>query len=94
MPDTLPNIAVPTDQWIDVYAAASINPTSSVRVQNIGSVEIRYRITGTQPTDDTAFNISSPGARAIDRWIQVDGAESGLWVTSRFEGARINAQEV
>ena len=90
MADTLPNTPVPTNDWIDAYDASGIPVGTSVRVQNIGAVEIMYVVSATKPTDESAFNLSGSSTRSIDRWILVNEGESGLWLKANVNQGLVN----
>lgn len=94
MADTLDNITVPDDDWLDFYTVASITVGTNVRVQNIGQTDILYVVNATKPTDLSAYNVSSPGKNSIDRWIETGSGASGLWLRSRVNDGLVNGQEV
>ncbi|MDB4306039.1 hypothetical protein N9980_00570 [bacterium] len=94
MADTLANIEVPKSDWVDVYALSGIAVGTAMLMQNVGTVDIKYRTLATKPADDSAFNISGSSNQSVDRWVTINAGESGLWVKSSVNIGLINVQEV
>ena len=76
MADTLDNINLPANTWVDLYAAAGINPGTQLGVQNLGAVGIRLATSPTQPTGDGFQRLAS------DKYTTNKAGSSGAWAFS------------
>lgn len=81
MADTLQNIVIPEQVWIDVYAASGITLGKQILVQNIGVCDIYLASQATQPTDYDAHQIIQRSQFAIN-----DFGDTGAWAYCRGGG--------
>jgi hypothetical protein len=86
MADTLPNITIPEQTWVDLYAASGIAIGTQILVQNIGACDIYLTSQASQPTDDTAHQIIKRSQFAIN-----DAGDTGAWAYCR-EGGLVNVR--
>lgn len=66
MPDTLPNVLLPSAVWVDVYAMSHIPPGTQMLVQNIGSCDVYLATTGQIPTDESTRHVLLRGQWAVN----------------------------
>jgi hypothetical protein len=52
MADTLPNIAIPTNQWVDLYALAELPVGIQISIENIGVCDVYITIQAAEPDPD------------------------------------------
>ncbi|MCK5612369.1 hypothetical protein KAR91_61425, partial [Candidatus Pacearchaeota archaeon] len=89
MSNTLPNITIPKDVWLDVHAELSFTANVSVTIQNIGKSDLYYSISAVDPTSaNTAYQILKRG----QFYTSLPGGQK-LWVFSAQQGNKINAEE-
>lgn len=74
MADTLPNIVIPPNVWVDIYNAASIAVGTQILVQNVGVCDIFLAAQATQPTLKDRYNIIERSQCAIN-----DAGDTGAW---------------
>jgi len=60
MADTLNNIVIPNNEWINLNTASGIGLTVQLKIQNIGVVPILLYTGASAPVDELAFNVLSP----------------------------------
>lgn len=81
MSDTLPNIILPPQTWVDLYAQSGINVGLQILAQNIGVCDVYLTTQTIQPSDDSAHQIIKRGQFAIN-----DAGDSGAWAYCRMGG--------
>ncbi len=74
MPDTLPNIPLPANTWVDLYAASGIAVGTQLLVVNNGVYDARIVVKATQPTDSDGWD---PLARY--QYLTNTSGDSGVW---------------
>ena len=80
MTDTLPNITVTAEEWVNVYSLASIDAGTPVGIQNTGVSDLYYSVAGTQPARDSKkYKIFR---RAETVTFDDNGVDAFLWVFS------------
>lgn len=87
MADTLQNITIPAETWVELYAASSIAVGESIAVQNIGTTDLYYSISLTEPPRDSD---SYKVFRRVDV-ITTRPDETALWVFSPQADGLVNA---
>ena len=81
MADNLPNIPLPANQWVDLYAAAGVPVGTSIGVENVGGGDDVFLIvSATEPTDDSAYNILVRDGEVL----QNQQGALGAWAKSKF----------
>jgi len=89
MSDTLPNITLQPNTWVNLYAATGLSTLNGISVQVIGSSTIKLAISATQPTDETANEEHSPGNNRF----RYGGGGSPLWAFSPVNTNVINVKD-
>lgn len=87
MADTLPNVPLPANQWVNLISESGVDSTKDVFVQNVASADVMIRKVATQPADESAFQILEP--RKI---YKSDPDPSGLWAKSKNQNALLSVQ--
>jgi len=82
MADTLPNISLPPQEWVDIYNQSSITVGTQILVQNIGVCDVYLRSQAAKPTDDEAHQIIGRGQFAVN-----DFGDAGAWAYCRAGGS-------
>ena len=90
MADTLPNIDVPVNVWVDLYALTGIATGSRISVENVGVSDVYLTTQATQPpVDHDAYNIVK---RNGSQMANCDGA-SGAWAFCQA-GSKLNIRAI
>lgn len=88
MSDTVANISLPTNQWIDLYALSGIPVGTKVNIANIGSSDIYVTVREAEPpVDYDAYRIIN---RENGLTFQNVAGDSGLWVFSNSTNGKVN----
>lgn len=88
MADTLLNVALPANTWVNLYAATGITVGVKIAVQNLGSNTIRLAVKATEPLTTDGFNELTPG----DAQYQNQDADSGAWAFSLVNANLVNVR--
>jgi len=87
---TLPNIPIPTGEWIDLYFESKISIGTKVFIDNVGSSDIYYSSSQNQPPlDFRSYNTLKPRSGKITN---KDGDE-GLWALALVDGTEVNVSK-
>ncbi len=91
MADTINNVEVAANTWVDIYAdaaviAAGLTVGTKIRAQVVSGGPVRLVAKATQPTLTDGFNTLKPGN---DFFINETG-DSGSWVYSPNIDSEIN----
>lgn len=85
--DTLTNILIPGEEWIDVYSFSIILPGVPIEIQNIGVTDLYYAIADEQPARDyDRYKIFKRGEK-----ISLSGGDEAVWLFSTQIDGKINA---
>lgn len=88
MPDTLPNIILPSNEWVDLYALTGIAVGTQIKIQNIGYADVHLTVAPIQPgLGSENFCISS---RRVGGYIYINAGASGVWAFSGTKGGKVN----
>ena len=87
--DTLANIVLPANTWVDIYAASGVTVGVQINVENLGSQVVYLNAGAAQPTDQAAFRAVRPGSEKLN-----DTGDAGAWAFSPVESGLINVKEV
>ena len=90
MGNTLPDIRLPADTWINIYQANSISGTPQLVIQNIGQTRIRYHHGQNPPTSSDGFLTREPNKPPIE----TQASPNGLWAYSESAHGSINASSL
>lgn len=92
MADTLPNVFLPRNQWVDLYAETGLPVGTEIQVQNIGAGDVYLTVRATQPpVDYDAYNVAQ---RRNDVWLKNTSGDSGAWAFSPNTNGKINVRPV
>lgn len=89
MADTLQNIPLPANAWVDIYALSGIAVGTAIAVENVGNNDVYLTVRATQPpVDYDAYNIVKRD------WPQYrnDTGASGAWAFSPSVAGKINVR--
>lgn len=86
MADTLPNVVIPANTWIDLYAQTGITVGTRIRVKLIGGTDVRLVVSATQPADLSASDVLT--SRVVP-YLNSEG-DSGAWAYCVAGGAEVN----
>lgn len=94
MANTIPDVSVPANDWVDVYSATSIAVGTGLIITNKSSYPVLLQIKGTKPS------LSSTDGEPLDpdgayKRLQISPNESGLWAKTldSTDTAYISVQE-
>jgi len=97
MADTRPNITIPVNTWVDVYAALNaqvgfppVTIGTQIRVKLISNIPIRLVTSANQPTSTNGYDV------LVSRSVPVvnDSGDSGAWAYSPSSESLINVEVV
>lgn len=83
MSDTLPDVILPPNTPVDLYAATGITVGVKVSVQNITSSDVRVYVGATQPV----MGVSGAALLIPSQSGENSTGDSGLWAWSVMGGA-------
>ena len=87
MADTLPNVVLPANTWVDLYAATGVPVGTAIGVSNIGVNDIQLTVAAAQPPIGfDAFDIlqRKNGVR-----LRNSDGDSGAWAFSPQYGGKV-----
>lgn len=88
MADTLQNIEIPADEWVELYTETGVATTSRLEVQNIGVSDLYLTVSATPPDETTGYRVlKREGASMIN-----DADDVTLWVMSPNRDGLINVR--
>ena len=92
MTDTLPNISIPANVWVDLYNLSKIAIGGIIAVQNIGNVDIYLSTQELQPSN---INDSySTLQKQTGNWMRSESGDSGAWAYAPNTHGKINIKAV
>lgn len=81
MPQTITDLLITPDAWVDVFTATGISPTSPIIAQNkSGQTHIDYVISATQPTVDYSSVGMIPRYQDLPQGITIYTYGLKLWM--------------
>lgn len=80
MADTINPVQV-GDEWVSLNALSGIAAGTSIKIQNIGTIECFVRISATQPTEEYGEGCY------ISEFYGVDAGENEVWAKSVVRGS-------
>lgn len=87
MADTLPNVTLPANTWVDLYAATGVTVGTAIGVSNIGVADVYLTVTAAQPPIDyDAFDVlqRKNGVR-----LRNSDGDAGAWAFSPNCGGKL-----
>jgi hypothetical protein len=87
MPDTLQNIKLTANAWIDLYAASGITVGVQIIVENLTTIPAKLHISATQPSaTDAKSDDTGSFSRLLSYGEQVnETGDSGAWAYSHTD---------
>lgn len=89
MPDTLDNILLPANTWVDLYVQSGEDVGTQLIVQNLGAASILLTTKATEPISTTGFNSVAPKYQAIN-----EAGDSGAWAFSPVVDGKLAVRAV
>ena len=86
MADTLANITLPSDTWVNLYAASGISVGTQIQTQNVGQTRVRLHTGATAPTSSGGFNIIPPDSEPLVN----QATSAGEWAFSETSNGLVN----
>lgn len=86
MADTLPNILIPPNQWVDLYQASGIAVGTQIRVKILGNGELKLAVSESQPTSLSAYDVLVDKTQPLVN----SAGDSGAWAYSVSSEVLIN----
>jgi hypothetical protein len=80
MADTLPDIELPANTWVDLYAASGIAVGTRIIAMNKGSMRINAATSAAAPIDNRGAPVA-PNETFVNQT-----GDSGAWVKSQIAG--------
>lgn len=94
MADTINDILVTDDEWIDVYTTTGITVGSSVTVNNKGGYNILIQERATKPSDDDD-NGKLVGDYTTGTYnATITETPTGIWLKATKGSCDVNVQEI
>lgn len=88
MPDTLANVVLTENVWVDLYAASGLAVGTKLRVQNIGGSNIKLHTSAAAPTSGAGYVIIQP----MENYMNY-AEDSGAWALSLTGFGHLNVSE-
>lgn len=87
MSDTLPNVLLTPNTWIDLYTATGITVGVKISVSHVGDVDIFLKVQATQPTDLSGYTVIR---RDSDLPFTNEAGDTGAWAYSPNSDGKLN----
>ena len=92
MANSLPDINIPANAWVDLYAASGIVVGTKVNIHNKGASRVTVAVNATEPlTTHTGVFLAPVGVGAPSIPLQNEDGDAGLWAYS-FGGGSVNVE--
>ena len=91
MANTLPNITIPNDEWINIYSISGIESGKKIAVQNIGASDVYLSTALIQPeVGSDNYQVIQPN----DIPMANEEGNQGAWAFSSNQQAKISVRIV
>ncbi len=95
MTDTLKNIKLPANTWVDLYQSqvlidANISVGTAISVQVLDGTELRFTVKATKPVEGDGYTTLTPS----NAFIQNQTDDSGAWAYSPFTDSLVNVRRL
>lgn len=91
MADTLLNIEITVNEWVDLYVLSGITVGVAISVENVGFFDVYLAVSSTQPPPEhDAYNIIKRNGGTLRN----SNGDSGAWAFSRGSSAKVNVRAV
>jgi hypothetical protein len=91
MSNTLPDVQLPENTWVNLYSSTGITVGTAVNVTNKGSYPILLAVSVSSPVSSTIGAPLHPGPFGSVAF--VDAGESGLWARATVGTSQVLVQE-
>jgi len=92
MPDTLLNVDLPANQWVNLYAVTSIAVGTAISVENNGDADVYLTVRATEPpVGYRAYNVVN---RANGVRLRNTEGDSGAWAFCPNTNGRVNVRVI
>ena len=89
MADTIPNVRVPANSWVNLYTASGLSVGTQLQIQNVGQTRILLHTGATEPNATDGFNILPENS---DPYVN-QTSSSGEWAMSVDADGSVNVGE-
>jgi hypothetical protein len=90
--DTLTNITIPNNQWVDLYSLSGLEVGTVLSIENIGVCDVRLAVQEDKPDQDhDAYNViqRGNGIRLVN-----NSTDLGAWAFCQSSGGKLNVSEL
>lgn len=87
MADTLPNVFLPANTWVDLYAATGIPVGTQIVVTHDSASDVNLTTKATEPTSADGFQVLKRSQDRIN-----DAGDSGAWAISPVTDGLLNVR--
>jgi len=92
MSDSLPNVELDPQTWVDLNNASGIAAGTALIIQNLSDNEIRVvRKTSGTPVISDGYNAATE-AGTVGSWVNTDAGDPTVWAYSKLR-AQLNVQD-
>lgn len=57
MPNTLPNVNLPANTWVNLYTSSGISVGTQLTITNVGSFDVRLVVVASSPEDVDGYDL-------------------------------------
>ena len=92
MTDTLPNIAIPANTWVNLYGRIGFSLGDVVAVQNVGSVNIYLSAKQSRPANSNdSYAVLH---RHTGNWMRNEEGDLGAWAYAPNTDGKLSIKKV
>ena len=92
MTDTLPNIIIPSNTWVNLYGRAGVVIGDIIAVQNVGSVNIY--LSSRQIKPENSSDSYSVLHRHTGNWMRNEDGDLGAWAYAPNTDGKLSIKKV
>ena len=89
MADTLPNISLPANTWVDLYSESGISVGTQINVELLSNNPINLTVKATKPS----LSDGNSKSKADSRFYTNTTGDSGAWAYSPDTDSSVNVSE-
>lgn len=87
MADTIPNVPLPTNTWVDLYDETGVVLGTQIIVQNLGGPDVFLAAQASQPTTTQGYYLLQKGNETIN-----DSSDTGAWAYCLNNDGKVNVR--
>lgn len=87
MPNNLPNVSIPQNQWTNLYAALGVSVGTLLTIENVGDADVYLAVQAAQPTPD--HNSYTVVKRPPSVAVQNTAGDAGAWAYCNGSGGKL-----